>query len=52
MGLQSAKLRGFQIQQAHVSNPTDYEGESFHRGSEDEGVQMLTAICKAAWMAA
>jgi uridine phosphorylase len=37
---------------AHVSNATDHVGESFNRGSEDEGVQLLTAICKAAWMAA
>jgi Phosphorylase superfamily len=30
---------------AHVSNATDHEGEPFNRGSEDEGVQILTAIC-------
>lgn len=36
---------------AHVSNATDHQGEAFNRGSEDEGVQILTALCKAAWMA-
>jgi uridine phosphorylase len=37
---------------AHVSNATDHEGEPFNRGSEDEGVRILTAICKAALIAA
>ena len=37
---------------AHVSNATDHEGEPFNRGSEHEGVEILTAICNAAWMAA
>ena len=37
---------------AHVSNATDHQGEPFNRGSEDEGVEILTAICKAASMAA
>lgn len=37
---------------AHVSNATDHEGEPFNRGSEHEGVEILTAICTAAWMAA
>ena len=37
---------------AHVSNATDHEGEPFNRGSKDEGVQILTAICNAAWMVA
>jgi uridine phosphorylase len=37
---------------AHVSNATDHEGEPFNRGSEEEGVRILTAICNGAWMAA
>lgn len=37
---------------AHVSNATDHQGEPFNRGSEREGVEILAAICNAAWMAA
>ena len=37
---------------AHVSNATDHEGEPFNRGSENEGVQILTAICRAGLIAA
>ena len=37
---------------AHVSNATDHEGEPFNRGSENDGVEILTAICNAASMAA
>lgn len=37
---------------AHVSNATDHEGEPFNRGSEDEGVEIIIAICKAARMTA
>jgi hypothetical protein len=48
-----AQVRHVQIAVvAHVSNATDVEEEPFNRGSEDEGVQILTIICKAAWMAA
>ncbi len=32
---------------AHVSNATDHEGEPFDRGSEREGIRVLTAICRA-----
>ena len=32
---------------AHVSNATDHEGEPFNRGSEDNSVQILTAVCRA-----
>jgi len=32
---------------AHVSNATDYEGQPFDRGTETEGIQILTAICRA-----
>jgi len=32
---------------AHVSNATNHEGEPFDRGTETEGVQILTAICRA-----
>jgi uridine phosphorylase len=32
---------------AHVSNATDHGGEPFDRGPETEGVQILTAICRA-----
>jgi uridine phosphorylase len=47
-----AKVRRAQIAVvAHVSNATDQEGEPFNRGSEDEGVQILTAIFNAARMA-
>jgi uridine phosphorylase len=37
---------------AHISNATDHEGEPFNRGSQDDGVRILTAICKAALVAA
>jgi uridine phosphorylase len=37
---------------AHVSNARDHKGEPFNRGSEDDGVEILTAICNAASMAA
>jgi hypothetical protein len=36
---------------AHVSNATDHEGESFNRGSEKEGNEILTAICRAGLIA-
>jgi uridine phosphorylase len=36
---------------AHVSNATDHEGEPFNRGSEKEGVEILTAICRAGLIA-
>jgi uridine phosphorylase len=37
---------------AHVSNATDHEGEPFNRGSENEGVKILRAICHAGLIAA
>ena len=37
---------------AHVSNATNHEGEPFNKGSEHEGVEILTAICNAALGAA
>jgi uridine phosphorylase len=41
-----AQVRNAQIAVvAHVSNATDHEGEPFDRGSKNEGVQILTAIC-------
>jgi uridine phosphorylase len=36
---------------AHVSNATDHEGEPFNRGSEKEGFEILTAICRAGLIA-
>jgi uridine phosphorylase len=36
---------------AHVSNATDHEGEPFDRGSENERVQILAAICHAGLIA-
>ena len=37
---------------AHISNATDHEGEPFNRGSQDDGVRILTAICKDGLVAA
>jgi uridine phosphorylase len=48
-----AQVRDAQIAVvAHVSNATDHEGEPFNRGSENEGLEILRAICRAGLIAA